>query len=109
MENREWAAMRHRIRPPAPPRYPIHYSNLAPAGGCDQSRQLSRDQRAQISVDDLSGRRRAVLADRVFAAGDHALGWNGRNDQGGSVSSGVYLILLRTETDEQIEKVILVR
>ncbi|MBK6899364.1 MAG: PIG-L family deacetylase [bacterium] len=69
---------------------------------------LSREQRAQIAVYDLSGRRRAVLADRVFAAGDHALGWNGRDEQGGPVSSGVYLILLRTGTGEQIEKVMLV-
>jgi len=70
---------------------------------------LDRKQRAEISVYDLSGRRRCVLADRPFAAGGHTLVWDGRDTAGGLVSSGAYLIRLESASDVLVRKVTLLR
>jgi len=70
---------------------------------------LDRGRRAEISVYDLSGRRRRVLADRPFAAGTHALAWDGRDDAGGPLASGAYLIRLESAPDVLVKKVTLVR
>ncbi|MBN1825983.1 MAG: alpha amylase C-terminal domain-containing protein [Candidatus Eisenbacteria bacterium] len=47
---------------------------------------------ARVRVFDISGRAVRTLADRDFDAGEHALPWNGRDDRGNAVASGVYLV-----------------
>lgn len=53
---------------------------------------LPQPGRVQVAVYDLSGRRVAVIADSVFAAGDQDVPWAGRDDAGRDVSSGVYFV-----------------
>jgi len=45
-------------------------------------------------VYDLLGRKIACLAEGHRGAGVHVAVWNGRDDDGGAVSSGVYLYRL---------------
>jgi hypothetical protein len=54
----------------------------------------SRD-RVNISVYDLAGRRRAVIADAEYPAGRHTLQWDGRDGDGNLVGAGVYFYKLK--------------
>jgi hypothetical protein len=51
---------------------------------------IERDTRVRAAVYDASGRKVAVLADRVFSAGTHRLHWEGRDSRSREVSSGIY-------------------
>ncbi len=62
-----------------------------------------------VAVYDLTGRRLAVLADRQLGAGEHVLGWSGRDTNGESAASGVYFIRMVTGESEIVRKVALVK
>jgi Tol biopolymer transport system component len=48
-----------------------------------------------VEVFDVVGQRVKVLVSGVRSAGDHEVAWDGRDEAGGSVSSGVYFYRLR--------------
>ena len=48
--------------------------------------------RVKVCVYDVGGRRVRTLADRVFAAGEHALVWDGTDDAGTQLARGVYFV-----------------
>ena len=48
--------------------------------------------RIQVRIYDIVGRRVRTLADRVFAAGEHTLTWDGTDDAGQKVPRGVYFV-----------------
>ncbi|MBN1895040.1 T9SS type A sorting domain-containing protein [bacterium] len=62
----------------------------------------------RLSVHDLSGREIQTLADRHFAAGSHAISWDGRAG-GRELPSGIYAAVLRTDKRRASQKMILVR
>ena len=70
---------------------------------------LARTEWAEIGVYTLTGRRVALLAERVFAAGSHELPWNGCDSQGRAMPSGTYVIRLEIESKATARKVTLVR
>jgi hypothetical protein len=49
-------------------------------------------QRLEIGVYDVAGRRTALLADRVYPAGRHAVSWDGLDTYGRRAASGVYFV-----------------
>lgn len=51
---------------------------------------------AQLTIYDVAGRRVRGLADGFHDVGEHSATWNGRNDDGVVVASGVYLVELRS-------------
>jgi hypothetical protein len=51
---------------------------------------LSKADRVEVKVFDVSGRLVRTLADRQFAAGRHSLTWDGVDNNGRSVARGVY-------------------
>jgi len=51
---------------------------------------LDHDTRVRLTVHDVRGRVVRTLADGALTAGEHALSWNGRDDAGRVVASGVY-------------------
>ena len=54
---------------------------------------LPRSENISISVYDLLGRRvRNLIQDKTYLAGVHQLAWDGKNDPGEKVASGVYFI-----------------
>lgn len=69
---------------------------------------LNRDAVVQAEVYDLTGRRIAVLADRLFEAGDHALQWDGTK-AGLPVGAGVYLLRISTPGNILRHKVMLIK
>ncbi|GJM43648.1 MAG: hypothetical protein DHS20C21_04900 [Gemmatimonadota bacterium] len=61
------------------------------------------------AVFDVSGRQVRTLANGRFAAGTHEVRWDGRNDSGQTLGSGIYFARLTTDGREVIEKMVLVR
>jgi len=63
----------------------------------------------RLAVYDVQGREIAVPAEGAFAAGNHAVCWDGRDRAGRPVSSGVYLYRLTTGGVSEARKMLLVR
>lgn len=54
--------------------------------------EVARSGRATLKVYDVRGRLVRTLAEREFESGRHRVGWDGRNDGGQPMASGVYLL-----------------
>ncbi|MEQ1831561.1 MAG: FlgD immunoglobulin-like domain containing protein, partial [Candidatus Eisenbacteria bacterium] len=65
---------------------------------------VSKAGRVQITIYDVTGRRIRQLADRVFAAGEHTLVWDGSSDTGAKVARGVYF--MRSSTQPESKRII---
>jgi len=46
----------------------------------------------RLTVLNVRGQKVATLVDGTRAAGTHTIAWDGRNERGGAVSSGVYFV-----------------
>jgi hypothetical protein len=57
--------------------------------------EIAREQSVTLALFDIAGRHVRTLADGAFAAGRHQVGWDGRDEAGRAVSSGVYFYRLR--------------
>jgi hypothetical protein len=62
-----------------------------------------------LAVYDLRGTSVAILADRVFDPGYHEIKWNGKNDEGRTVSSGVYFLSMRAGNFHETRRMVLIR
>ncbi len=65
--------------------------------------------RVEMNLYDVAGRFITTLVDASYEPGSHTLFWNGMTEQGQLVGSGVYLITMRTETENTWKKMIIVR
>lgn len=74
--------------------------------GTRVSYSLGRESRVRLSVCDIAGRivRRLEAGDR--GAGRHEAMWDGRDDHGASVASGVYFLRLETADSMRTRKVV---
>lgn len=70
---------------------------------------VDRDGPVVISVRDVAGRQVRTLMRRHLPAGEHAVTWDGLDDRGDEVSSGVYLVSLESAGRRVSQKVTLVR
>jgi hypothetical protein len=70
---------------------------------------LAAKGRAIISVYDVNGRLVRDLLDEEAEAGPHSVVWDGRNDRGQELASGVYFIAYRAGTDNFWKKAVLLR
>jgi hypothetical protein len=70
---------------------------------------LGRPGRVRLSVHELDGRLVAVLENREFPAGNHAVRWNGTDDRGRVMSSGVYLVAVTAQGATRSQKVTLLK
>lgn len=64
---------------------------------------------ASLTIHDVTGRRVRALAGGMLAAGPHSARWDGRDDNGREVASGVYLYRLVTRDHDDSRRLILVR
>ncbi|NOQ21159.1 MAG: T9SS type A sorting domain-containing protein [Candidatus Aegiribacteria sp.] len=88
----------------ADPVYPNPFSShvmvpftIAEAGG------------VSISVFDLSGRQVRTITSEEFSAGAHTVSWEGTDDSGNSVTSGIYFVRVCTDNSTVTRKVVLSR
>ena len=72
--------------------------------------ELDAAARTSAAVFDVSGRAVRVLFDgRVLDSGRHTLAWDGRDDAGRPVTTGVYFLRVVTLAGDQVRKVVVVR
>ena len=71
---------------------------------------LPREQSIRLVLYDAAGRRvRTLVAATSLPAGDHALGFDGRDDQGRPLPSGSYLCRLETESATETRRLTLLK
>jgi hypothetical protein len=66
-------------------------------------------ERLEIDVYDVTGRRTARLADKVYPVGSYTVSWNGCDARGQKVASGVYFFRISGKRVSEIRKFALVR
>lgn len=81
---------------PFNPSTQIHFS-LAQAG------------HASLKIYDSAGRLIKTLLDENRVADDYTVSWDGRNQSGDSVASGVYFYRLKTDAQEQTRRMVLMK
>ncbi len=62
-----------------------------------------------LEIINILGKKVRVLIDEPFAAGRHAVVWDGRNDNGAEVASGVYFYRIQTENIHQTKKMLFLK
>ncbi len=70
---------------------------------------LPWDSQVKLDVFDVRGRRVRTLTDERMTAGSHGVTWDGRDDAGRSLASGVYLARLATDRRATTARLVLVR
>ena len=62
-----------------------------------------------LSIYNILGQKVKTIADDMFSAGTHTVEWDGTNQSGGKVSSGIYLYQLKVEKQEFSRKMVLLQ
>jgi len=70
---------------------------------------LEQEAYASIVVYDLMGRKVKTLISSLLDAGDHEIVWDGANDSGADVASGIYLYKLESGGSSQVRRMTLLR
>jgi hypothetical protein len=70
---------------------------------------LPQDEHVRVSIHALDGTRVAVLADRMFAAGEHRLQWHGQDATSRELPSGTYIARLESASQARTRKLTLLR
>ncbi len=91
------------LSPPGP--NPLH----APGTGVKLRLDLPTDGPVRLEAFDPAGRRVRLLVDDALRAGTHVVSWNGRDEDGHPLSSGVYWIRLATARGERSTRLVVVR
>jgi len=73
------------------------------------SYQLAAPSMVQLTVFDISGRRVRSLVNDQQAGGNHSVIWNGADENGRGVSTGVYFCILSAGEYTESRKVVLIR
>ena len=64
---------------------------------------------ANLEIFDLTGRKVRTVIDGNIDAGENIVSWDGSDDYGNPVSSGVYFYRLRAGNNSQVEKMVLIK
>lgn len=70
---------------------------------------LPSTEHVSVRIHDVTGRRVRSLVAAVLPAGHHRIAWDGRDDRGTSVASGVYYVVVSVEGDRVARKVTLLK
>ena len=70
---------------------------------------LPRDIRVALTIYDTLGRQVRQLANRTLRAGAYTISWNGLDDEGKQMNSGVYFTELKAGSFEEVIKMVMMR
>jgi flagellar hook assembly protein FlgD len=77
----------------------LRSSNPMHSGQARLAFGLAKPERVEVRVFDVTGRAVKTVANRIFAAGqEHVVIWDGTDEAGNKVRSGVYFYQLKTPT-----------
>jgi flagellar hook assembly protein FlgD len=62
-----------------------------------------------LKVYNVAGQLVRTLANSVKNAGSYTVAWDGKNDRGGSVASGIYFYKMETKDFSQTKKMVMLR
>lgn len=107
-----WLAVHPHVNesPPAwgsNPRLSAHPNPFNPRS--DIRLELAEETTLVLDIHDTNGRRILRLAEGRYPAGEQRFAWEGRDEQGQVLPSGVYLAKLKTEFDDAAVKLVLLR
>jgi hypothetical protein len=71
--------------------------------------ELTESSRAVVTVYDILGRKVRTLRDKCHEADWYTVSWNGKNERGERVSSGIYIICLAVKSVRKYQKALLVK
>ncbi|MFH2037645.1 MAG: T9SS type A sorting domain-containing protein [Candidatus Zixiibacteriota bacterium] len=71
--------------------------------------ELMRKSNVELTVYDILGRRVSSLINQTMPAGSHKIRWDGRNQNGDNVASGIYFYKIKTDQFSDTKKMVLVR
>lgn len=102
------AALEVRVAPA--PRFALHAPAPNPFNPTTTLRfELPRSAPARLTIYDVRGRVTRTLVSGTLAAGPHIAVWNGRDDSGHAVASGLYLARLESAGRSETRRLMLVR
>ena len=70
---------------------------------------LPTDSEVKISVYNIKGQKVKTIAADFYAKGKHAISWNGSNNNGKEISSGVYFYKLKTNNRVKYQKAFIIK
>lgn len=65
--------------------------------------------KVNLSIYNIKGQLVKTLLDEETSAGTHSLVWNGKDERGKSVATGIYFSKIKTDTDIQTKKMLLMK
>jgi hypothetical protein len=91
--------------------YPNPFGNGAAfsAVGTAIEFELPRTGAVKLEIYDLLGQKIRTLVDQSRAAGIHRVVWDGKNDLGKTVASGIYLYMMATDDFKATKRMLLIR
>jgi flagellar hook assembly protein FlgD len=93
-----------------PEKYELSQNYPNPFNPTTQIRyQLPNTDKVRITIYNLSGQVVRTLVDTQVQAGYHITQWDGRSDQGMSVSSGIYYYRIETKSYTMTKKMALLK
>jgi hypothetical protein len=94
----------------SPPAYALHGAMPNPFNPSTVIRyELPQASLVRLEVYDALGQRVRVLVEGERSAGVYAVEWDGRNEAGQVVSSGVYLCRLQAGSFSQVQRMVLLK
>lgn len=70
---------------------------------------VSKDAKTQVVIYNARGQKVRQLADQIYRKGNHQLYWNGRDDNGQTCSSGIYMLNVTIGKDSYTRKAVLLK
>ncbi|MBL7086976.1 MAG: T9SS type A sorting domain-containing protein [Candidatus Cloacimonetes bacterium] len=70
---------------------------------------LFKPSRVELSILDIKGQKVKTLVNKNIQRGHHEIFWNGKNESGKPVSSGIYFYKMETENYSEMKKAILMK
>ena len=65
--------------------------------------------KVKVAIYNMLGQKVRTLVDRTVSAGNHTIAWNGTDDMGNMLSSGVYLYRLESQFGTKVKKMTLIK
>ena len=75
----------------------------------DISFRLAEQTRASLVIYNILGEKVKTLVDREMAAGNHTVHWDGKDEAGNPVASGIYFYRLKAKSFDQTKRMLLMK
>ncbi len=70
---------------------------------------IKNNSRVELAVYNINGQKVKTLKSEIMSAGNHSVMWNGKDNSGKDVSSGIYFYKLNTGEETQVRKMVLLK